>query len=195
MAMACLYTGYFGIKEISDIAPNQSSKAVRMNLAPIHKFKILLCNLLSSIFVNAILIGILLLYLICVLKIDFGDRVLLVILTNFVGIITGIFMGGFIGSIVKKKEETKVAVYISTTMFCVFLAGMMAVSIKYWIREYLPFVSYINPANLITDAFYSLYYYESLNRFWLNIGILSIISAIFLALTFCIIRRQKYESI
>ncbi|HBT65032.1 MAG TPA: ABC transporter permease, partial [Ruminococcaceae bacterium] len=53
----------------------------------------------------------------------------------------------------------------------------------------------INPATLLTDAFYSLYIYESLDRFFLNIGILSIISLGLTAGSFVFIRRERYASI
>jgi ABC-2 type transport system permease protein len=53
----------------------------------------------------------------------------------------------------------------------------------------------INPAALITDAFYSLYIYESLSRFFLNIGILSGFSVVLAAASYLFVRRERYASL
>ncbi|MNW16289.1 hypothetical protein D3C71_2150910 [compost metagenome] len=56
-------------------------------------------------------------------------------------------------------------------------------------------IAYINPANVISDAFYSLYYYDTYERYILNIGLLMAFSLTFYIITFLIVRRQKYASI
>jgi len=87
------------------------------------------------------------------------------------------------------------AITIGGTLFSSFLAGLMATGMKYFVQKNMPIVSYISPANLITDAFYSLYYYDTLNRFWLNIAILCIISLVFCTITCLVLRRKTYASI
>lgn len=76
-----------------------------------------------------------------------------------------------------------------------FLAGMMYQNMKYIVSQNVPLLSYLNPVNLLTDAFYSLYYYDSLDRYFLNIAILSIFAIIFCAGTYLIVRRRKYASL
>jgi len=58
-----------------------------------------------------------------------------------------------------------------------------------------PFLSYINPAALITYAFYSLYVFASHRRFLLNIGLLLLISAAMCILSFLRLRRDRYASL
>ena len=58
-----------------------------------------------------------------------------------------------------------------------------------------PIVNKINPASIITDGFYSLYYYTSLNRYWFDIISLLIFAFLLLVLSFIGLRRQKYDSI
>ena len=42
---------------------------------------------------------------------------------------------------------------------------MMGVTLKYVIDKNVPIINLINPNNLITDGFYSLYYYDTLDRY------------------------------
>ena len=104
---------------------------------------------LSEIFV-------LLAYLIFVLNIDFGNQIAYIILTCVVGTITGITFGSLIASVVNGKEGTRVGVLIGSSMLMSFLSGMMYDKMKYIISANVPILGYLNPANLITDCFYSL---------------------------------------
>lgn len=195
IAMACFYGSFFGNREITDIQANISPLAARINVAPVHKLKTLLYSMSASIAIFYTEMLILMAYLFFVLKIDFGSKTGLVLLTTFVGSVAGISYGAFISSIVKKGEGLKIAIYISTTMIASFLSGMMAVDIKYIIAKKVPILSYLNPQNLLTDSFYSLYYYDSLSRFSLNLGILCCFILVFCTGTYTMIRRRKYASL
>jgi ABC-2 type transport system permease protein len=72
---------------------------------------------------------------------------------------------------------------------------MMYQDMKYIIATNAPIVAYLNPVNLLTDAFYSLYYYDTYTRYALNMGILGAFIVVFCAATYMIIRRQKYASL
>ncbi|MNI95101.1 hypothetical protein D3C73_1533130 [compost metagenome] len=80
-------------------------------------------------------------------------------------------------------------------MIMSFFAGLMWIDIKYIVATKAPFFAYINPAHLISDAFYSLYYYDTYERFFVNIGLLAAISFVFYILVFLVVRRQKYASV
>jgi len=75
------------------------------------------------------------------------------------------------------------------------LAGLMIDTMKDMIARKAPVLSYINPAALITDAFYSLYIFESHRRFFLNIGLLLLISSSMCILSFLRLRRDRYASL
>ena len=104
-------------------------------------------------------------------------------------------MGTFIGIIVKKNEGVKVGILIGSTMTMSFLSGMMYDKMKYIVANKLPILAYINPVNLIADSFYSLYFYDTPPKFFINIGILCILSVIFSSITYFVLRGQKYASL
>lgn len=195
IAMACFYGANFGNNEITNIQANLSSLAARINVAPVHKFKTLMASLSASLAIHFTELLILLAYIIFILKIDFGTRTGLVLLTTFIGSIAGISFGAFVSALIKKDENVKTGILIGTIMFCSFLAGMMYQNMIYIIAKNVPILSYLNPVNLLTDAFYSLYYYDTLTRYSLNMVVLVIFILFFWFATYMLIRRRKYASI
>ncbi len=107
----------------------------------------------------------------------------------------GLSLGIAVATLIKSNENTKTGILIAVTMFGCFLSGMMGITMKYIIDKNIPILNKINPASMITDGFYSLYYYSTLDRFWFNIISLLIFSAVMIALSYSSLRRQKYDSI
>jgi len=194
LAMSCLIASTSSVYEITKLQANLSTLAARINCSPVRKFKLFLYNISASLFFQIIVVLIVLAYVMLVLGINFGERTGLIILTCIMGTITGVFFGTATG-VLGKSEGMKMAITIGGTLFSCFLAGLMANNVKYFVQENMPIVRYISPANLITDAFYSLYYYDTLNRFWLNIAILGLISLVFCTITCLVLRRRTYASI
>lgn len=195
IAMSCLYGGTIGLVAISNNLANMSDKAKRKSISPTSKSSMLLSSLLASYIVQIIGVTLLLLFLYLVLKIDFGTNPLFVIILTLSGSLAGLTTGVFIGTVLKCNESVKTGIIIAITMFSCCLAGMMGITLKYVIDTNIPILNIINPANMITDGFYSLYYYETLNRFWFNIASLLIYSLILVLISYKTLRRQTYDSI
>lgn len=195
IAMSCFYGGFFGMRETTDIQANISPLAARINVAPVHKLKTFLFSMSATLTIHIIEMLALLAFVRYVLNIDFGPRSGYVLLTTIIGSITGVFFGAFVSALVKKSEGAKVAVLLSVSMLGSFLAGMMYLDIKYIVSESIPILSWINPVNLLTDAFYCLYYLDNLSRYALNMGLLLVFTTLFCALTYLILRRRKYASL
>jgi ABC-2 type transport system permease protein len=80
-------------------------------------------------------------------------------------------------------------------MVCSFLSGLMIVDMKYITIRAFPALRYINPANLISDAFYTLYYYDTLDKVFLSIGLQLLMALLFFVTIAMIVRRQRYASL
>ena len=139
--------------------------------------------------------AVLFLYTIFVLKINYDSNIWYIVLLAIVGSIAGLSLGVFIASIFKVNENAKSGILIAITMFYSFLSGMMGITMKYVIDKNIPIINKINPAALITDGFYSLYYYDTLNRYFFNVISLILYSFILLSISSIVLRRQKYDSI
>ena len=104
-------------------------------------------------------------------------------------------MGVAVGTLIKSNENTKTGILLSITMFGCFLSGMMGITMKYIVDKNIPILNKINPANMITDGFYSLYYYDTLDRYYFNIVSLLIFAMIAVVISYFSLRKQKFEKI
>lgn len=195
IAMTCLYGGMLSMVSINQILANMSNKGKRIAVSPTKKSIIILSSLLASYIVQLIGLAILFLYTLFVLGVDYGSNTGLIILLAIVGSFAGLALGTFVGTIFKASENTKTGILIALTMLGCYLSGMMGITMKYVVDKNVPIVNKINPASMITDGFYSLYYYDRLDRYWFNIASLLIFALILIVISFLSLRRQKYDSI
>jgi ABC-2 type transport system permease protein len=193
--MACLYGSFWGLKEVMAVQANQSTQGARISTAPTHKLKIFAVSMLAAVTVQLTIILLLLLFLIFVLGVDFGDRLSYIILTCVIGTFTGVSFGTFVSAIIKKGEGIKTGILIGGTMLMSFLAGMMYDGMKLLVSKNVPILGYLNPVKLISDSFYSLYFYTSTTHYFINQLILCGLTALFGLFTYIALRRQKYASL
>jgi ABC-2 type transport system permease protein len=195
IAMTCLYGGILGTVAINQNLANMSANGKRVSVSPVSKSKMIFSSVLASYITQLIGLALLFVYTIFVLKINYGNNFLLILLLSLCGCLAGLTLGVAIGSILKSSDNVKTGVVISITMLGCFLSGMMGITMKYVIDKNMPILNKINPAGMITDGFYALYYYDTLNRYWVNVISLLIFAAIMIALSITSLRRQKYDSI
>lgn len=191
-----LIYGYsWGIEIVERYQANLSTIGKRNSIAPLNKKAQLFISLLVGWAFNFLAS----LFTIFVLKnfldIDFGDRMGPLISLMALGALTGVTLGALIESVSRARKQTNEALGLGLTMVCSFLAGMMVPEVKVLLEEYAPLVNRINPVALITDGIYSLYYYDSLARFYTNIKYLALITGILILLTYIFTRGKQYASL
>ena len=169
IAMTCLYGGMLSMVSINQTLANMSNKGKRIAVSPTKKSTIILSSLLASYIAQLIGLTILFVYTLLVLKVDYGNNNGLIILLAAIGTFAGLTLGTFVGTILKTNENAKTGILIALTMFWCYLSGMMGITMKYVVDKNVPIINQINPASMITDGFYSLYYYNTLDRYWTNI--------------------------
>ena len=195
LAFTCIYAANWGLDEVINIQADLSIRGARVNVSPINKMKLFFCNLIAAFTAHIGSITLVFLYMYYVIKVDFGNNLLYLFLVGFIGSLAGLALGGTVGIWVKKKAEVKEAVLTVAVMGGAFLSGMMVADMKYTVAEKFPLLAYINPVNLVADAMYSLYYYDTYNRFFQDVLILSIITVVLGVASYIGIRRKNYASI
>ena len=196
IGMALIYGGFWGTNELIDLQANLSAKGMRVSIGPTKRLKLLLTNLSCAFTIHFLEVMLFLLFLIFGLGVSFGSRPGLVVLLCAVGSMTGIAFGAFTTLLLKRASEgAKVAVTTITGIFGGFLSGMMYANIKFWIMTKMPILTFLNPVSPIADGLFSLYYFDTLDRFYLNLGILFIMLAICIVGMGLAFRRDNYESI
>lgn len=195
IAMTCLYGGMLSMVSINQTLANMSNKGKRIAVSPTKKGTIILSSLLASYIAQLIGLAILFVYTLFVLKVDYGDNTSLIILLAMIGSFAGLTLGTFVGTLFKTNENAKTGILIALTMFWCYLSGMMGITMKYVVDKNVPIINKINPASMITDGLYSLYYYDTFDRYWFNIISLLIFAFVLMLISFFSLRRQKYDSI
>lgn len=195
IAMTCLYGGTVVMQAMNQTLPNMTNIGKRVGVSPTKKSKIILSSILASYIIELVGVTLLMLFTIFVLNINFGNNLPLIILHSIIGTLSGLALGLFVSVIIKANENTKVGIIIAISMALSILSGMTGVLLKYIIDKNVPLLNKINPASMITDGFYSLYYYDTLDRYIFNVISLLIFSIVFIIVSGIILRRQKYDSI
>lgn len=195
IAMACLYGGILGMVAINQNLANMSNKGKRVAISPTSKASLVISSSLASYVTQIIGLALLFIYTIFVLDVDYGSNLPLIILLTLTGALAGLSLGIVVACLFKTNDNAKTGILISITMLGCFLSGMMGITMKYVVDKNIPIINKLNPANMITDGFYSLYYYDTLERFFFNVFSLLIFSLIMITISIGSLRRQTYDSI
>jgi len=195
IAMACMYGGFTGLDNTMTLQANLSSLGIRRCVAPTKKMKLMLGDFLAGVTMQFINVLILLAYLVFALRIDFGNQIGFILLTSFVGTLTGVAFGSTVGIVLKTGRGFKETIVAMSGVFLCFLAGMMYGDMGDIIEHKAPIINRINPAALLKDAFYCLNVFDNHNRYFRNIISLLVIAALMCVTSILIMRREKYASI
>ncbi len=195
IAMACLYGGMLGMTALNQVLANMDSTGRRVAISPVSKGKLILSSAIASYITQLIGIAILFAYTVFILKIDYGNNLPLIVLLTLAGCLAGLTIGIAVTALLKANEGVKIGIIISYTMLGSFFSGMMGITMKYMIDKNIPIINKLNPANMITDGFYSLYYYDTYDRFYFNLISLLIFAFVMIGISIFRLRRQKYDSI
>lgn len=193
LSMTCLYGGFIALTCISNSLASISSRGKRVEVAPTKKSVIILSSLLSSFIVQMIGVLLLLAYL-KLIGVNLYANVLGLMVVTVLGVLAGIALGLLISVVNNKNEGVKFGIVIAVSMACSVLAGLTGVSLKYVVDSNFPIINKINPAAMITDGLYALYY-EDISRFNYNMISLIIFIVVLVFISVVSLRRKKYDSI
>lgn len=195
IGMQAIYSFIWGLKVMFMHEANLSTQGKRNSVAPIKKITCIFASILVAWLLSIISCAITMVFIYYILEVNIGDKLLEIIVLVILGTLTGVSFGAFIAVSNKKSIETKNGIGIGITMLWSFLAGMMQSAVKILIEKNLPIINKLNPVALITDGMYSLYYYNTLDRFYENIIYLSAITIFFILGMFFFMRGKKYENL
>ena len=195
IAMTCLYGCFIGFGSAITLQANITALAARRCVTPTHKLKLILSEQIASFLLGYFDVIVLLIYLRYILKLDFQGKIGPMLLISFFGSLIGVSIGIFVGSLGKMKEGVKIGIILGISMICSFLSGLMNNTMKDIVEKNAPFINRINPAALISDAFYCINVYDDLGRYYRNLITLAVMSVVLVTASFLLIRRESYDSI
>ncbi len=195
IAYACLSGSFLGVQSSVDGQANISALGARRSITPTHKLTLVIIDMAVLLLVHFFNILILCLYVSKVLKISLGNDIPSLLLVDFMGSMIGVCLGVAIGCLARISYGIKTAVCILCSLFPGFLAGLMIGDMKNIIELHCPIVNRLNPAAVLSDAFYCMGIYNDMERFTRCLLILALMSTLLLAAAFLGIRRERYDSI
>lgn len=195
IAMTCMFGCFLGYSSVLELQANLNPVAARRCVSATGKIKQILVDFILICLINFAEVLVLLAYMTGVLKIDLGGQWDKLLPVCFLGCLIGIALGILVGSIGSWNENTKSAVMMTVSLGSCFLSGLMAGGIKGLVEEYCPIVNRINPASLLSDAFYSVSIYQDSARYTQDVITMLVLSVLFLVVGFLQVRRVRYDSI
>ena len=195
IAMACLYGCFIGFGSAITLQANLTALAARRCVTPTHKLKLIVSEQIAAFLIGYVDVIILLFYLRNILKLDFQGQMGRMLLISLFGSLIGVSIGIFVGSFGKMSEGIKISIILAISMVCSFLSGLMNSSMKDLVEKHAPIINRINPAALISDAFYCINVYNDPARYYRNLITLAGMSIAFVLASFLLIRRNRYDSI
>ncbi len=195
IGMFIMYAMNFSLNEVTHLQGDLSTQGARVLVSPAPKSSLLLASISSAFTIqmlNSIAFMVFLDKVIGFSVLHFGLPLWgLLILAN----ITAIAMGATLATFVKGSFDVKISTAIAISMICSFFAGLMNDGIRAYMINNLRFVARLNPAELIADSFYSMYFFQDQARVLENCLILGAITLFLAAISIIKIRRSSYASI
>ncbi|WP_289301369.1 ABC transporter permease [Sporofaciens musculi] len=195
VAYACLSGAFLGVQSSTDGQANISALGARRSITPTHKLTLVMIDMAVLFIIHFFNILILCLYITKALKISLGNDIGSLLLVDFMGSMIGVCLGVAIGCLARISFGLKMGVCVLFTLFPGFLAGLMFGNMKNIIELHCPIINRINPAAVLSDAFYCMGIYNDMERFTRCLLILAVMSVLLLTVAFLGIRRERYDSI
>lgn len=196
VGMVCLGAASSGLAAVNMVQLRGGfPEAIRYNIVPISKFKILVTMLLAALLISLLQTSIVLIFMRFVLGVDFGSMYLLLINSVVFSSLFGLLIGAALGLLINAKMDTQLAITIGVYITSSFFAGMMSSDMRSIISAKAPLFARINPGTIIYHLFSSMYYFESTGYYFkyfkdllIGIGVLVVVISI-------LARRREYEHI
>lgn len=194
IAMASLFGSWISTEMVEGMCANHTEKGKRFECAPVSKLMSIASGVLAGASMQAVSNAIVVIYIEYVLKIKFGIPLWNVILITTLGSGLGISMGVLIGALVKNKRLFDI-IPIVFSMTCSFCSGLMWDQIRQMIQANAPILNKINPAALLVDCLYTRATYGTIDVYYQDIGIMSIMIIGALTISAVLLRRRRYVSL
>lgn len=198
LGMAALFCGQVGMLAICETQPNLTPLGARRAIGATSRGKTLVATLAASWAISFVCLLVAFLFIRFVVGVDFAGREGMCVIAIAVAALFATSLGTLLGSLPKIGFGVKTGLLTGLTCLLSLFAGLYGepcMDLADQIAREAPVLAAVNPAKVVTDAFYSLYYYDSLVPFAEKAGILFIMTVALFAVSALFVRRQRYASL
>ena len=195
LAMTALFASLNSVRIGNNTQANMSPLGARTNASPARRMTVQLASFLASFIVQTLIVIAGLMFMLFVLKINFGENIPMLLVATILSSLVGTSLGFFIGNIGSFGIEKKESLLVWVTLLSCALSGLMYGDLKVIITEKAPFFNKINPAAVISDSYYCLSMFGAGSRFVETLIYMVVLSVAFIAFGIVLGRRNSYDSI
>lgn len=196
LGMAALFGSMLSGWAVTSALPTSSALGARRFVAPVGRAGQMTGIVLGSWTISFTCLLVAFIFMHVVVGISFAGRELLCVAGLAVSSLLAIALGALIGALPLRDDGVRSG--ISTAIACVGslfagLYGQPSMALGDAVAHAVPALAWLNPARLISDLFYSLYYYDSLAPFALRAAACAGGAVLLLAISNALFGRGSYE--
>lgn len=198
LGMAALFGGATGLVACQRLKPNSGALGARRAVGAVSHGRAVGGTLLACWFLSFACLLVVFAYLRVVVGVDFAGRDVACIAAIAVSALAATALGCAISAIPRLPEEGKSGILTGIVCFASLFAGLYGqptMELADTIAAQFPASELVNPAAQITQAFYSIMYYDSYEPLIGHLAVLCIMAAVLFLLSAHALRRQRYASI
>lgn len=195
IAMTCMFGCFIGVQLGYELQANSSPLAARKCMAATHRLKMIVADMMAAFsldFINIIIVTIFIKY---VLRINICDKPIPYLIVCAFGSIVGIAVGQFSTIVARGKQNLQIAISLTFSLTSCFLGGLMISKMEHIVAVYAPIINMLNPAALISNAFYCLANYSDYRRVSISIITLGIEALVLTLFSYLCARRIRHADI
>lgn len=197
LGMGALMATQAGMLAVAQAQPGVSALGARRAVSGTSRLRQLAGCVLGAWAVSTVALTLAFAFLRLVVGVDFGGREGLALVSVAVCALLATALGACVGAL-PLSAGISARSGILTALTCVLslfagLYGTAAMELADNLAHTLPWTSWVNPAKLVCDTFYALYYYTSLAPFAARLAACVAGALALLAVAGAIFRRQSYE--
>lgn len=197
LGMGALMASQAGMLAVAQAQPGVSALGARRAVSGTSRLRQLAGCVLGAWAVSTVALTLAFVFLRLVVGVDFGGREGLALVAVAVCALLATALGACVGAL-PTPAGISARSGILTALTCVLslfagLYGTAAMELADNLAHTLPWTSWVNPAKLVCDTFYALYYYTSLAPFAARLAACVAGALALLAVAGAIFRRQSYE--
>lgn len=197
LGMAALMASQAGVISVCALQPGLSSLGARRSASGTPRGRMLLGAVLGAWLVASACLAVAFGYQRVVVGIDFAGRDGLCLAAVALASLLATSIGALAGSL-PLRADASARTGLLTALTCLLslfagLYGTFAMDLADWLARVAPWTSWANPARLVCDLFYSLYYYDSLVPFALRAAACAALSLVLLAVASLVFEGRGRE--
>lgn len=198
LGMAALFSGSVGLTACQRLRPNASALGARRAVGAVSHGRAVGGTLLASWALSFACLVVAYLYMRFVAGIDFGGRDGACLAVMAMASLTATALGCALSALPHVPEDGKNGILTGIVCFASLFAGLYGeptMELADAIAAHAPWTELVNPAVQVSQAFYSIMYYDGYGPLLGHLAVLAAMALVLFLLSARALRRQRYASI